>query len=225
MADDTHEATGSPAAESMQERFRRLQRRARESAQDNRHEIIAEHRRQQVDPRAQARQERRQMDAEEELAKMDARDRGEDYERKRAWDWTMEESERWDRRMRAKDKNRHEAMFQNYEQLARNEYEQLSARRAPRALPGAGAPEAAAGAEDGAGGDLDFVNHKPAKEDMDRLLGELRKRDEKRENRQRRRKFLKQNEVSYINEENRAYNMKLVRYYDKVSALCPGGLC
>lgn len=53
----------------------------------------------------------KKAEAEMKLAKADAEDAGEDFERKRAWDWTMEESEAWDRRLAGKHRNRDQAGF------------------------------------------------------------------------------------------------------------------
>ena len=55
--------------------------------------------------------DRKKADAEMKLAKADAEDAGDDFERKRAWDWTIEESEAWDRRLAEKQRNRDQASF------------------------------------------------------------------------------------------------------------------
>ena len=55
--------------------------------------------------------ERKKADAEMKLAKQDAEEAGDDYERKRAWDWTIEESLKWDERTREKARNRDKAGF------------------------------------------------------------------------------------------------------------------
>lgn len=78
----------------------------------NRKEVFAERRRQAVDPSETSRLNRKRDEAEFKLAKADAEDNGEDFERKRAWDWTVEESERWDRRMEKKKKHVEDVAFQ-----------------------------------------------------------------------------------------------------------------
>jgi pre-mRNA-splicing factor SYF2 len=55
--------------------------------------------------------ERKQAEAELKLAKHDAEENGDDFERKRAWDWTIEESLAWDERNDRKQQNRDEAGF------------------------------------------------------------------------------------------------------------------
>lgn len=54
--------------------------------------------------------------------KADAAASGEDFERKRAWDWTIEESEKWDKRQRKKERHREDVAFQDYRQDARKIY-------------------------------------------------------------------------------------------------------
>lgn len=55
--------------------------------------------------------EHKKADAEMKLAKQDAEEAGDDYERNRAWDWTIEESLKWDERTREKARNRDKAGF------------------------------------------------------------------------------------------------------------------
>lgn len=84
----------------------------KKSAEVNRKEVYAERRRQAIDPSETARLNRKRAEAEFKLAKADAEDEGEDFERKRAWDWTVEESERWDKRMDKKKKHVEDVAFQ-----------------------------------------------------------------------------------------------------------------
>lgn len=56
------------------------------------------------------------------LLKAEIEDGGEDFERKRAWDWTVEESERWDARQAEKEKNRANNKFAGYSEDAEKVY-------------------------------------------------------------------------------------------------------
>src|SRR5699024_8200536 len=56
------------------------------------------------------------------LLKADTEVSGEDFERKRAWDWTVDESEKWDKRMNKKQRHRDDVAFQDYTQDARKVY-------------------------------------------------------------------------------------------------------
>lgn len=65
-----------------------------------------------MDPSETTRLNRKRDEAEFKLAKAEAEDDGEDFERKRAWDWTIEESERWDKRTEKKKKHVEDVAFQ-----------------------------------------------------------------------------------------------------------------
>lgn len=56
------------------------------------------------------------------LVKADTEAAGEDFERKRAWDWTVDESEKWDKRVNKKQRHRDNVAFQDYTQDARKVY-------------------------------------------------------------------------------------------------------
>ena len=96
---------------SREERFKALKAKLNASSKANHDEVVAEHKRMKLDASQLARIERKKADAEMKLATFDSEDAGEDFERKRAWDWTMEESLLWDERQAQKQKNRDEAGF------------------------------------------------------------------------------------------------------------------
>jgi pre-mRNA-splicing factor SYF2 len=97
--------------QSRAERFKALQARRSASSRANHNDVIAEHKRMKLDPSQLSKLGRKKAEAEIKLAKQDADDAGDDYERKRAWDWTMEESLAWDERLAKKHANRDQAGF------------------------------------------------------------------------------------------------------------------
>jgi pre-mRNA-splicing factor SYF2 len=105
------ESTNTDLPPSREERFKALRSRLATSTKANHAEVIAEHKRMKLDPSHLAKLDRKKAEAEMKLTKQDAEDAGEDYERKRAWDWTMEESEAWDQRRAQKQRNRDESGF------------------------------------------------------------------------------------------------------------------
>jgi len=116
MSDSTPEESAKTAESktptaSRAERFKALRARHAASAKANHAEVIAEHKRLKLDPTLIAKLDRKKAEAEMKLAKQDAEDAGDDYERKRAWDWTIEESLRWDERLARKQQNRDQAGF------------------------------------------------------------------------------------------------------------------
>lgn len=56
------------------------------------------------------------------LLKADVEDEGGDFERKRAWDWTVDESEKWDERQRKKEAHRDDNAFSDYRREANKVY-------------------------------------------------------------------------------------------------------
>ncbi|KAI9799962.1 MAG: pre-mRNA-splicing factor syf2 [Sarcosagium campestre] len=109
-------------AQELQARFRALQSRAKASARGNLKATAAETKRLSTDPRLMATLSRKHDAATHKLLKADTIAAGEDFERKRAWDWTVEESEAWDRRMEKKERHREDVAFQDYRQDARKIY-------------------------------------------------------------------------------------------------------
>ena len=225
------------------ERFAALQKRQSESRKDNRKEAGHEVQRQSINPAALASLNRKKATAEQKLQKADADAAGEDYERKRAWDWTIDESERWDRRLTKRAAHRDDVAFQNYGQEARKvykrqlknlgrpdmeEYESQKADAVRRAAE-EGRLELVE-KEDGEimavdregtwfGGreGLDSIGKgKLEKDKIDRLVSELKKAEEVRLKKTRQRRGEDDDkDVTYINEKNKQFNQKLARFYNK----------
>ena len=131
------------------------------------------------------------------LAKADAEDANEDFERKRAWDWTIEESEKWDVRMQEKQRNRETANFADYTQASEKNYrknmkgfkpdlegyrkakeEALDRGELIRTEDGEVVPVSGQGSDMfyATKNSLGLVDHKPSKDAVDRLVEETKKR-------------------------------------------------
>ena len=103
----------SSAAEARAARFAALKSRAASSAASNLAAARQEASRQSVDTSQLAAISRRHAIASHNLLKAES-ESNEAFERKRAWDWTVEESEKWDKRMAKKEKHREDVGFRNY---------------------------------------------------------------------------------------------------------------
>ncbi|KAF3938223.1 hypothetical protein ABW19_dt0204550 [Dactylella cylindrospora] len=228
------EETKSDPAQDRLARFKALQARAKTSLDQNRKEVFAERKRQNMDPREVAVLQRRRADAEMKLEKANVAEEGGDYERKRAWDWTIEESEKWDKKLEKKKKRAEDAAFQDYRQNARKVYkrqlqnvepdlEAYEKERAKVAKEGqiyeTETGEMVAIDEGGEfyadGSSLAFVENKPSKAAVDRLVADLKKADEVRIKRQ---KKGDDDDITYINDKNKQFNQKLARYYNKYTS-------
>ncbi|KAI5290710.1 pre-mRNA-splicing factor syf2 [Ascosphaera aggregata] len=119
---ESQETEAAAKARERRERFKALQARAKSGTKHNLRETAAEAHRLSQDPNALNSVNRKHAFASHNLLKADTEASGEDFERKRAWDWTIEESERWDRRMEKKARHREDTSFSDYRQDARKTY-------------------------------------------------------------------------------------------------------
>jgi pre-mRNA-splicing factor SYF2 len=240
----------APAATTSQDRlarFRALQARAKASSDQNLKEATKESQRLATDPTQLTALNRKHAVASHKLLKADVEDSGGDFERKRAWDWTVEESERWDKRVRKQNAHRDDTAFRDYGRESEKAYKRQlrnmgnpDLERYTREKMAAIEKAAAAGTldivetEDGEMIAVDkdgtffstadstaFAQHKPEKAAVDRLVADLRKAEEA-SLKKRKERMAKNGEdggdVTYINEKNKQFNQKLARFYNKYTA-------
>lgn len=225
------------------ERFKALQDRAKVGAQKNLKEAAIESHRLATDPSLLSSLNRKSAIASQKLMKAEAEEAGEDFERKRAWDWTIDESERWDKRLKKKEAHRDNQAFQDYRQDSRkvykrqirdlkpdmDEYEKDKMKAVERAAASGGLEivetddgELVVVDKDGTfystADSTGFVEHKPPKEAVDRMVKDLQQAEEARLRKRRERlgKDGEDGDVTYINEKNKQFNQKLARFYNKV---------
>ena len=235
-------------------KFAALKKRATQSARSNMSEAKAEAQRAAVDPTVLANLSRRSAIAQHNLLKADTEEQDGTgaFERKRAWDYTIEESERWDERMAKKKEARDKNSFQDYSAEAakiydrqireleksaakdggrnREEYQRQKADLIASAARNGGLEivemdngELVAIDRDGRfyadQNNTGFVEQKPRKENVDRLVDDIRKAEEVRlKKRKDRRGEENDGDVTYINEKNKQFNLKLARFYDRYTS-------
>ena len=244
-------ATAAPPSDDRAARFAALRARNQASRKENLKETKNEVKRRTIDPNALSALSRKKDTATSKLLKADLEANGEDFERKRAWDWTVEESEKWDERLAEKAARREGVAFQDYSREAGKIYDRqiagiekggLDERRAryekekgegvERAIRSGGLEivETSEGeliavdrdgtfystADDGGEG----FKSKPDKAAVDRLVDDIKKAEEVRlkKRRERGREDEGDRDVTYINEKNKQFNMKLARFYNKYTA-------
>ncbi|EAU39407.1 conserved hypothetical protein [Aspergillus terreus NIH2624] len=227
-------------ARQRQERFKALQARAKSAAERNLKETAAETQRLATDPGLLNSLSRKHAFASHNLLKADTEAAGEDFERKRAWDWTVDESEKWDKRMEKKQRHRDDVAFQDYTQDARKVYKRQLREMKPD-LDNYEKEKMAAIERAAANGDLEivetndgemiavdkngsfystadsvgFTENKPDRAAVDKLVADLRKAEEVRLKKRRDRRGDDDGDVTYINEKNKQFNQKLARFYNK----------
>ncbi|KAK1966244.1 SYF2 splicing factor [Colletotrichum sublineola] len=240
----TSEDAAAKAKERMA-RFKALKARAKTSSDQNFKEATLESQRLASDPSQLTAIHRKQAIASQKLLKADVEDAGGDFERKRAWDWTIDESEKWDKHVRKKEAHRDNNAFQDYTAESNKVYKRQLRNIAPdmdkyekdkmaaieRAAASGGLDivetedgELIAVDKDGSfystADSTTFAQNKPDKAAVDRLVADLRRAEENRL--KKRKDRMAQNgddgDVTYINEKNKQFNQKLARFYNKYTA-------
>jgi pre-mRNA-splicing factor SYF2 len=170
-----------------------------------------------------------------------------EFERKRNWDYTVEESESWDKRLKKKAKNREGVAFADYRNEANKVYKrqigQMSkvdreayAEEKARKLQSQVSSGLLQLVETDAGeiytvDNLGRINtpvdeayshdHKPSKEAVDRLVEDLEKGERARLKARAARGIRDEQDVgdvTYINQKNKQFNDKLSRFYNKYTS-------
>ncbi|PNP50925.1 hypothetical protein THARTR1_08546 [Trichoderma harzianum] len=239
------EPDAAAKAQDRMARFKALQARAKKSSETNFKEATLESQRLSTNPSELTALHRRHAIASHKLLKADTEEAGEDFERKRAWDWTVDESEKWDKRMKKKGSHRDNNAFQDYHQEANKSYKR-QLRNVNTDLEKYEKQKMAAIEKAAASGGLDivetedgeliavdkdgtfystadstsFTQNKPDKEAIDRLVKDLQRAEDVRL--KKRKERMAQNgedgDVTYINEKNKQFNQKLSRFYNKYTA-------
>lgn len=233
-------------------RFAALRARNQSSRKENLKETKNEAKRQSTDPSQLTSLNRKKDIAQHKLLKAEIEESGEDFERKRAWDWTVEESERWDKKMAKKERARDNVAFQDYSKEAgkvykrqvgalekagfderKEAYEKEKAEALDRAVRSGGlevveTPDGELIAVDRDGSfysTADSTKHfqnssKPDRAAVDRLVADIKKAEEVRLKKRRDRGKADEDgsDVTYINEKNKQFNLKLARFYNKYTA-------
>ncbi|CAK7234892.1 Pre-mRNA-splicing factor SYF2 [Sporothrix eucalyptigena] len=188
-------------------RFKALQARAKTSSDQNLKAAAAETQRLSTDASQLNSLRRKVAVTSHKILKAEVEDAGGDFERKRAWDWTAEESERWDKRMKKKAAHRDNSAFQDYTQEAGKVYKRQIRNATSLAAPDLeqyareklAAVERAAAAGtleivETADGEMiaidkdgtffstaestSFADNRPSKEAIDRLVNDQKKADD-----------------------------------------------
>lgn len=239
------EEPASDKANDRMARFKALQARAKTSSEKNLKEATLESQRLAADPSQLTALNRKHAIASQKLLKADVEDAGEDFERKRAWDWTIEESEKWDKRLKKKSGHRDNNAFADYTQESNKVYkrqlknidvnvdkynqDKMAAIEKAAASGGLDIVETEDGEliavdKDGSfystAESTSFTENRPEKSAVDRLVADMRRAEDARL--KKRKERMAQNgddgDVTYINEKNKQFNQKLDRFYNKYTA-------
>ncbi|GFZ42408.1 hypothetical protein JCM24511_00123 [Saitozyma sp. JCM 24511] len=256
VQDGTAEDDDAPAAEgsaegldkgkgkmTMEERMAKLKDlrvRMSQSTAANRKDLVADHQKSKVTAKELQRLEKQRKLAQTLRLKAEAEDSGEDLERRKAWEWSIEQNERWeakmeDQRVRSDSRfhNAEDEAFKKYNRDIRNTKADLVAYErqkeaalglAPGTLVPAGATSASLATSSRSKGltasedlyrgahTLAYGDSKPSEEAVDRVIGKINKDMGKGK---RKKNDDEDAEVNYINDRNKKFNQKAARFYDK----------
>lgn len=248
--DVVEDSDGTPQpATSMDERkakMEKLRQKMRSSAQANRASLIDEIAKSKVTARDAARLERQRKLAETLRSKADAEERGEDVEREKNWEWTIEENDNWEKK-KAKKARRADFQFHDYADAARKKYKkdldlikpdleaynrqkEIALGLAPGALSGfdpnspSTSSQVAVATQESQlaaanlyrdSNTLIYGDSKPSEEAIDRVVSKINNDIDKKSKFSRKRPNADEGDITYINEQNRVFNKKIARYYDK----------
>ncbi|KAI9065184.1 SYF2-domain-containing protein [Trametes sanguinea] len=107
--------------EEKKKKLEQLRQRLRSSVQANRASVIEESAKAKITAREQARLERQRKLAETLRQKADAEDRGDDIERQKNWEYTIEENDEWEKKL-ARKARRADFSFNDDADAARRKY-------------------------------------------------------------------------------------------------------
>jgi len=228
--------------EQRQQKLAQLRSRMRTSAQANRVSLIEESTKAKVSARDATRLERQRRLAEIMRQKADAEERGEDVERQKNWEWTIEENNEWEKKQ-ARKARRADFEFHNDSDAVRRKYKkdldhlkpdleaynrqkEIALGLAPGALTKAGEGSSAVvptsqeqrlAAENlyRNANTLIYGDNKPSEEAIDKVVSKINQDVDKKRKFSRKRANEDEGDITYINERNRVFNKKIARFYDK----------
>ncbi|KAF8622412.1 hypothetical protein AX15_007058 [Amanita polypyramis BW_CC] len=225
-----------------------LRKRFVTSARENRQSLIEETTKARLNAREAARLERQRKLAETLRQKVEAQERGEDTERAKNWEWTIEENDEWEKKL-ARKKRRADYEFHDDAHAARRRYKKDLDLIKPDLEAYNKQKEAALGLAPGTLATFDptqassmqvmtateqqrlaaenlyrdantliYGDNKPSEDAIDRVVSKINRDVDKKGKFSRKRLNEDEGDITYINERNRVFNKKIARYYDKYTA-------
>ncbi|KAK6905450.1 pre-mRNA-splicing factor SYF2 [Kwoniella mangroviensis CBS 8886] len=223
-------------------KMKELRMRMNQSTQQNRKDLIADHQKSKVTAKELARLEKQKKLAQTLRLKAEAEENGEDLERKKNWEYSIEDNERWEKKLEEQ-RVKQDTHFHNAEDDAHKRYNRnirstkvdlasyerqkeaalglapgtlVSAGGSSNAVAGSSKSGALTAAEDLYRGSdtLAYGDHKPSEDALDRVAEKINK-DIGKYGKRKNKKDDEDDEVTYINERNKVFNKKVARYFDK----------
>ncbi|KAF9261724.1 SYF2-domain-containing protein [Marasmius fiardii PR-910] len=229
-------------------KLEQLKKRMAFSSRANRQSLIEESAKAKITVRDAARLERQRKLAEMLRTKADAEERGEDVERAKNWEYTIEENDNWEKKL-ARKARRADFEFHDDAHAAHRKYKkdldvlkpdlvayqqqkevalglgsgvlsnfETQGSSSQRVLPTSYEQQLAAENLYRDANTLMYGDSKPSEEAIDRVVSKINRDLDKRGKFSRKRLNEDEGDITYINEHNRVFNKKIARYYDKYTA-------
>ncbi|KAF9238128.1 SYF2 splicing factor-domain-containing protein [Melanogaster broomeanus] len=225
-------------------KMERLRAKMRTSTRANRQSLVEESAKAKMTARDLARLERQKKLMEILQSQAEAEANGEDVERSKNWEWTIEDNENWEKK-KARKARRADYEFHDDAHAARRRYKkdldilkpdvEVYNRQKEQALgllaSGSSTPSSFSSELVPTSGQrmamesfyrdantLLYADNKPAEDAIDRVVGKINQDLDKKAKFSRKRVNEEEGDITYINERNRVFNKKIARYYDKYTA-------
>ncbi|KAJ3202557.1 hypothetical protein HDU82_007266 [Entophlyctis luteolus] len=212
----------------MDERLKKLEqlKKLRTAAlKDNRKDVHVAHEKSKRNHGQDIKTQKTRREAEILAARADAEDSGVDYERVRAFSYSVESVERYSEKEEAREKRIANVAFSDYTQAAANKYEKLTdalARTIDKKQYSDAKLVASIASEASSTAAVDknalayaALDNTPSQQSVAKLVKDVEKQTEVRKTFSKRRAYNPDDDVTYINERNMRFNKKIARAYDK----------
>uniref|UniRef100_A0A914GUX3 Pre-mRNA-splicing factor SYF2 n=1 Tax=Globodera rostochiensis TaxID=31243 RepID=A0A914GUX3_GLORO len=206
-----------PDMSKYKERFRALHDKREESRKTNHEHVVEEDRRTKLPHNYEAKRKRQEWELEELVARKEAEECGEDYDRIRALSTQADLADKMEAAKRRKANP--DTGFASYEAMSIRQYERMTNGLKPDM-------ESYQKMKEVVGEDQFYANantliqgsHYPTDKALGKLSEDVHNQMKKRDQYHRRRMFDPDAPIDFINERNRKFNHKLERYYGKYTA-------
>ncbi|KAF5365323.1 hypothetical protein D9758_005418 [Tetrapyrgos nigripes] len=244
--DPASDGTAKMTMDARKAKMEELRRKMAASSRANRASLVEESTKSKITARDAARLDRQRKLAETLRLKADAEERGEDVERAKNWEYTIEENDAWEKKQ-ARKARRADFAFHDDAHAARRRYKkeldhikpdleaynkqkEVAMGLAPGTLtqfdPKAGPASSPTSLEQQLAAEnlyrdantLMYGDSKPSEEAIDRVVSKINRDIDKKGKFSRKRLNEDEGDITYINEHNRVFNKKIARYYDKYTA-------
>lgn len=198
-------------------KLQQLKRKKQESEKLNKQDLFQDYKQQKLKSIEYKKIEKKKLSTETEQEKLNSLEKGEDFERKQNWDWTIEDCEKWDMKNKRKGKNL-KSGFQNFNIMAEQAYNrELLNQKVDKDAYEQQKKELdrkSSGEHQQQMSKILPPSDKPKATDVRLLVRNIEDANSRRMKR-RRNKEDEDDVNSYINDKNKQFNLKLNRQYDE----------